>query len=155
MNGRCAHMRQFTHPHSHQCPGRISGIVSWNPSVSKSGWSRIDIFQFSLFKAGYILWIPLRWWEIFLKFWASTGYFSNSIGLSVTSNPFSPFIDPQIPHPHGQLKVEALPGNLGTSLPPCILVTIGIWETITCKTNSVSRQGCTPISLNWRRVVFW
>ena len=75
-----------------QWPGRFWGIIGQVPSVSKSNRLHVVIFRFFFINLRYILWIPLKWWVIFLKSWTSTDYFSNSTGSSVTSGRFSPFI---------------------------------------------------------------
>jgi hypothetical protein len=49
-------------------------------------------FGVSLFYLKYILCNPLKWPILFPKSWASTSYFSNSAGSSVTSGRFSPCI---------------------------------------------------------------
>ena len=62
---------------SDQYLGRFFDIVSRDPSVSKSNWFHVDIFQNFFIKWGYILWIPHKRSTVFLKFEISTGYFSN------------------------------------------------------------------------------
>jgi hypothetical protein len=80
--------------------GRFLGIAGWDPSVCKSNRLNVDILQFSFIKFGHILQIPLKWSVIFLQFWTSTGYFSNSTGSLVTNCRFSPVIDaPLCPPP--------------------------------------------------------
>ena len=44
-----------------------------------------DIFSVFFINLRYILEIPLEWSVIFLEYWTSTGYFSNSTGSSVTT----------------------------------------------------------------------
>ena len=73
-------------------PVQWSGIIGWDPSVCKCNRLHVDILWFSIIKLGYILYIPLKWLVIFLKPRTSTGYFSNSTGLSVTNCWFSPII---------------------------------------------------------------
>ena len=70
----------------HQWLGRFLGIIGWDPEVCKSNWLHVDSLRFSFIKLRYILlWIPLKWSVIILQSWTSTGYFSNSTGLSVTN----------------------------------------------------------------------
>jgi hypothetical protein len=74
--------------------------AGWDPRVCKSDRLNVDILQFSFIKFGHILQIPLKWSVIFLQFWTSTGYFSNSTGSLVTNCRFSPVIDaPMCPPP--------------------------------------------------------
>lgn len=40
---------QTTTQESKQCPGRLLGIISWDPSVTKSNRSHVDIFQWFFF----------------------------------------------------------------------------------------------------------
>ena len=77
---------------SHQWSGRFLGIIGGDPSICKSNRLHVGILRFCLYKLGYILWIPLKWSVLFLQFWTSTGYFSNSTGSFVTNCRFSPII---------------------------------------------------------------
>ena len=45
-----------------------------------------DISRFFFINLQYILKNPIKWWVNFLKFWTSTGSFSNSISSSITSS---------------------------------------------------------------------
>ena len=76
----------------HQWLGRFLGITGWDPSICKSNWLHVDILPFFFIKLGYILQIPYKWSLIIMQSWISTGYFSNSIGSSVTNCRFSPII---------------------------------------------------------------
>ncbi len=54
-------------------PGIFLGIISQNPSVSKSNQLHVDIFCFIIiYKLTYIPKIPLKWSIVFLKFGTST-----------------------------------------------------------------------------------
>ena len=82
---------------SKQWSGRFLGIIGWDPRVCKSYQLHVDILWFSLLiKWGFILQITLKRLVIFLQFWISTGYFSNSTGSSITNCWFSPIIDSKI-----------------------------------------------------------
>ena len=60
-------------------------------SVSKSNRLYVDILRFFFTNLRYILYIPLKWWVVFLKsWWTSTTYFSNSTSSSVTSSSHTP-----------------------------------------------------------------
>ena len=77
-----------------QCLRRFLGIISQNPTVSKSNRFHVVIFQFfSLIIWGIFRMIFLTWSVIFLKSWTSTSYFSNWTRSSVTSGRFFPFIE--------------------------------------------------------------
>ena len=70
----------------YQWSGRFLGIPGWDPSVCKSHRLHVDILRFSFIKLGHILYIPLKWWVIFLQsWWTSTVHFSNSTGSSATN----------------------------------------------------------------------
>ena len=45
----------------------ISGIISWDPSVSKSNRLHADNFRLFFIDLRYKFKIPLQWWVIFLK----------------------------------------------------------------------------------------
>ena len=68
------------------------GTVYQYPSDSKSNWLHVDVFQFCLFYLRYILLIPPKRLENFLKSWTSTVYFSYSTGSSATNRQFFPNI---------------------------------------------------------------
>ena len=42
-------------PNQEQCPRRFLGIIGQNPSVSKSNWLHVVIFQFFFIDLRYIL----------------------------------------------------------------------------------------------------
>ena len=76
-----------------QWSGRFLGLlICRDPSVCKFNRLHVDILRFSFNKSGYSLKIPLKRWVIFLHSWTSTGFSSNSTGLSVTNCRFSPII---------------------------------------------------------------
>ena len=81
---------------SKQWSGRFLGIIGWDPRVCKSYQLHVDILWFSFIKWGFILQITLKRSVIFVQFWISTGYFSNSTGSSITNCWFSPIIDSKI-----------------------------------------------------------
>ena len=66
--------------------GRCLGRIGRGPSVSKSNWPHVVIFLRLFFNnLRNIPHTPRKWSVLFLKSWASTGYISNSTGLSVNS----------------------------------------------------------------------
>jgi hypothetical protein len=78
-----------TNPHplhdSIQTSGHL-GIISLDPSVSKSHRSHVDVFRsFFFVELRYILSIPLKQPVFLLKSWIWTGSFSNSSSSFVTS----------------------------------------------------------------------
>ena len=93
--------------HSQQCLGNFLGVISQNPSVSKSNWLHIVIFRFFFINFRYILKTPVKWSVVFLKSWTSRSYFSTSTGSSVTSGRFSSFIDSQLTN-SSMLRRESL-----------------------------------------------
>ena len=71
----------------------ILGIIGQNPRVSKSHRLHVMISQILFICSRYIPYIHLKWLVFFLKSWTLIGYFSNSIGSSVISSWFFPFIE--------------------------------------------------------------
>ena len=80
--------------HINHCPGRFLNIISQNPSVSKSNWLHVVIFQYFVIDLGiYSIDSSTMTGGNFPKVLNFNRLFLNSTGSSVTSSWFSPFID--------------------------------------------------------------